>query len=118
MEKHLDALRWLSRVEEGKVVAHAPDLLFPELASSLLGYVRAGDFPVAVAQERIGLVRDLPLLIRPTGELVGAALAFALELGLSAYDACYAVLAESASATLVTADAGLATAYSRSVLLP
>ena len=117
VEKNLDALRWLGRTEDGEVVAHAPDLLFAEFANSLLGYVRAGDFPLAVAQERLELVRDLPLLIRPTAGLVGAALALALELGLSAYDACYAALAQAASATLVTADGRLAGAYSRSVLL-
>jgi predicted nucleic acid-binding protein len=112
-----DALTWLSRTVDGEIAAHAPDLVFPELASSLLGYVRAGDFPVEVAQERIELVRDLPLVIRPSSELAGAALTLALELGLSAYDACYAALAEAASATLVTADVRLAAAYERSVLL-
>jgi predicted nucleic acid-binding protein len=112
-----DALGWVSRAESGEITAHAPDLVFPELASSLLGYVRAGEFPAVVAQERIELVRDLPLVIRPTAELVGAAVTLALERGLSAYDACYAALAEAASATLVTADVRLAAAYSRSVLL-
>jgi predicted nucleic acid-binding protein len=107
----------VGRTEHGAVVGHAPDLLFAEFANSLLGYVRAGDFPVGVAKERIELVRALPLVVRPTAELAGAALALGLELGLSAYDACYAALAEAASATLVTADSGLAAAYPRSVLL-
>jgi predicted nucleic acid-binding protein len=112
-----DALDWVGRAEHGDVVAHAPDLLFAEFANSLLGYVRAGEFPVAVAQERIELVRALPLVVRPTSELAGVALTLGLELGLSAYDACYVALAEAASATLVTADGGLAAAFPRSVLL-
>lgn len=115
--KSPEALGWVGRTENGEVVAHAPDLLFAELANSLLGYVRAGDFPVTVAHERIDLVRSLPLTIRPTAELAGAALTLALALGLSAYDACYAALAEAAAATLVTADGGLAAAYPRSLLL-
>ena len=112
-----DALAWLTRTVDGEIAAHAPDLVFPEIANSLLGYVRAGDFPVEVAQEHIELVRELPLLIRPTAELIGAALTLALDLGLSAYDACYAALAEATEATLVTADRELAAAYPRSVLV-
>jgi predicted nucleic acid-binding protein len=46
-----------------------------------------------------------------------ASLARALETGLSAYDACYLVLADAADATLVTADRRLADAAAKAELI-
>ncbi|HEX4519404.1 MAG TPA: hypothetical protein VH063_07465 [Gaiellaceae bacterium] len=51
-------------------------------------------------------------------ELAGAATRAALELGLTASDAAYVVLASARNAVLVTADRALAAAYEPSVLVP
>jgi predicted nucleic acid-binding protein len=51
-------------------------------------------------------------------ELAPPALAVALARRVSAYDACYLVLAEAANAVLVTADRALADLAPRSALLP
>jgi predicted nucleic acid-binding protein len=112
-----DARDWTKALEEANLDADVPDLVFAEVANACLGYVRAGGMTRALAEERIGLVRALPLGVRSTRDLVEAALFIALELGLSAYDACYVALAEATEATLVTADGRLAAAYPRSVLL-
>lgn len=54
---------------------------------------------------------------RPVESLVRAAWATALSRGLTVYDACYVVLAETLDVPLVTADRGLATATPNAVLL-
>jgi predicted nucleic acid-binding protein len=59
----------------------------------------------------------LPLEIRSLRDLAGGALDSALAHGLSVYDACYVVLAESLGATLITADRRLAAAVDRSELV-
>jgi predicted nucleic acid-binding protein len=112
-----DAREWTAAAEQAEVDAEVPDLVFAEVANACLGYVRSGGLTRGLAEERIQLIRALPLRARPTGELVEAALFIALELDLSAYDACYVALAEATEATLVTADGELAAAYERSVLL-
>jgi predicted nucleic acid-binding protein len=59
----------------------------------------------------------LPIESRRVREMAGAALNRARETGVSAYDACYLVLAEAAYATLVTADARLAAAARKAHLI-
>lgn len=59
----------------------------------------------------------LPLRLRPLDELVAGAFEASLAFEISAYDACYLVLAEQAGAVLVTADRRLAALATRSELV-
>lgn len=94
-----------------------PELLYPEVASSLLKYVRAGKMAAEDAAAALDTVVALPLRPHRLGDIASGALALALETGLSAYDCCYAVLAESLDAPLVTADRRLAAAVPRAELI-
>jgi predicted nucleic acid-binding protein len=105
--------RWVARLEDAEFVASVPDLLFPEVAQAFLGYLRSGDLSMSAAEERLDFVRALPLRVRATQDLVVNAVKVAASRQLSAYDACYAVLAEAEDALLVTGDRGLAAAATR-----
>ena len=58
-----------------------------------------------------------PFATEPVGNLAAPAFHIANERGLSAYDACYVVLAETMGAPLVTADRRLASATANAVLI-
>ena len=58
-----------------------------------------------------------PIDAEPLGVLAQPALALALARSISAYDACYIVLAEAGDAMLVTADRKLAAATKNAVLV-
>ncbi len=110
--------RWLGRVERRTITVLAPDLVYAEVANALCLYVRAGKSSAAQAQRSLAAIARLPLTIHALSLLAQPALAVALETGLSAYDACYLVLARAGRAVLVTADRRLAEAAPRSELLP
>ena len=112
-----DALAWLRRIAQRTVAASAPDLIWAEVANSLLAYIRAGWLSVEAAQEILTGLLDLPITTRSAADLAGAALAAGLERGLTAYDACYLALATAGDAVLVTADNDLARVYERTALL-
>jgi predicted nucleic acid-binding protein len=95
-----------------------PDLVYGEVANALLGYVRASQLAPADAQLALRLILELPLRTVSLRTLAADALAYANEIGLSAYDAAYVVLSEATSATLVTADRRLAATLDRVALLP
>jgi predicted nucleic acid-binding protein len=100
---------WVAAVDGGTVEGHTAVLAFTEAANALLSYVRAGTLTLADATGALEALDILPLRLHGQ-ELASAALAAAVELGLSAYDGTYAALAESHDAVLVTADRGLAAA--------
>ncbi len=86
---------------------YVPDLFYVECTNILWKYVRHfGYSPEAAQQDVADLVR-LPLQVASTASLAEAALALALEHGLTAYDAAYAALAHKLSLPLVTADGAL-----------
>ena len=95
----------------------APALFAFEIANALAKEVRAGSVTAAIAFERLRALLDLPLELVPGEALAEAALESALDLGLTAYDAAYVVLAEAHEALLVTADRRLAEAYRRAELV-
>ena len=102
---------WVAAVDRGAVEGHTGVVLaFTEVANALVGYVRAGALTLgADAADALESLDILPLRLHGH-ELAPAALGAAVELGLSAYDGTYVVLAESYDAVLVTADRRLAAA--------
>jgi predicted nucleic acid-binding protein len=83
---------------------YVPDLIFVECANILWKYVRRGGHAREDALRDIADLTKLPLQPVSTAALLPAALALALELGLTAYDACYASLADQLASPLITAD--------------
>ena len=112
-----EAFDWLVAVHEGRVRAIAPELLFAEVANTLLMYARAGSVELATAQQLLDGAVRLPIVTFPLRELAPAALTVASARGLSAYDACYVALAEQAGVPLLTADGRAAAAAADSIFL-
>jgi predicted nucleic acid-binding protein len=107
----------LEHIDDGSTRAHAPDLIDPETTNALLRLVRAGRLrPDAVA--RLLEASSASTLVRhPSSEFARPAFELAMDTGLSAYDAFYAVLASMLDLPLVTADRKLAAAIDGSVLV-
>jgi predicted nucleic acid-binding protein len=112
-----EAQTWISGVETGEVTAHVPELLYAELANGMLVYVRTASLSPADAVDALRTIALLPLCAYRLGEIAPGALALAVETGLSAYDACYAVLAHALGIPLVTADRRLADAVPGATLI-
>ena len=89
---------------------HVPDLFYVECANILLKYTRRFDRPLEDSLADLRDLNELALTITSTTELIEDALKLADEKKLTAYDACYAVLAQKLDLPLVTADAPLASA--------
>lgn len=89
---------------------YVPDLLFIECTNILLKYTRR--FGRSLEDSRADLVDlgRLSLRVVPTAELMEDAFLLGAEQNITAYDACYAVLASRLSLPLVTADEPLAKA--------
>jgi predicted nucleic acid-binding protein len=117
VQRSTRAREWVDAVEADELDGHVPELVYAEVASSFLKYVRAGRMAASDARAAVETVVALPLRSYRLGELVAASLALAVETGLSAYDCCYAVLAESLDAPLVTADRRLAAAVPQAKLI-
>ena len=96
----------------------APARFTAEATNGLLNEVRFADLPLGAAAALLREGLALPIELVPDTELVGDALGYGAELGLSAYDASYVALAERLHAPLVTADRRLAERYDRSELIP
>jgi predicted nucleic acid-binding protein len=82
-----------------------PDLLRVEVMSVIRRQLRAGTIDDTQAAAAIEDLVDLPLVVYATAPLLRRA--WSLRDNVAAYDACYVVLAESLSCTLLTADARL-----------
>lgn len=87
---------------------YVPDLFYIECANILLKYTRRFNRRLEDALADIQALAGLTLQNTPTAELSQAALQLASQTTLSAYDACYAVLAQKLEIPLVTADERLA----------
>jgi len=96
--------------EDPQAEIHVPDLFYIECANILLKYTRRYNLPLEDSLKDIKDLSDLALKSTPTSELIEEALEIASEKKLTAYDACYAVLARRLALPLVTADAPLANA--------
>ncbi|MBI5823506.1 MAG: type II toxin-antitoxin system VapC family toxin [Chloroflexi bacterium] len=96
--------------EDPQAEIHVPDLFYIECANILLKYTRRFDRPLEDSLADIKDLGELALKTTSTLELIEDALQLASEKKLTAYDACYAVLAQKLGLPLITADAPLAKA--------
>ena len=94
--------------EDPQAEIHVPDLFYVECANILLKYTRRFNRPLEDSLADLRDLNQLALKVTSTSELIEDALALATEMNLTAYDACYAVLAQKLELPLVTADAPLA----------
>ncbi len=81
-----------------------PDLFFIECANVLWKKVRQGKVSEADAVRDLADLRALGLPTTPTSDLMERAFRLACQCGISAYDGCYAALAEQRDIPLLTAD--------------
>lgn len=96
--------------EDPQTEIHVPDLFYIKCANILLKYTRRFNRPLEDSLADIKDLNQLALKITSTGELIEDALQLANEKNLTAYDACYAVLAQKLDLPLITADAPMANA--------
>ena len=116
VDRDPEAVEWLARISKEEVTAACPDLLYAEVANALIGQQRAGKLTSAEAKRVIEATVAAIQGVNPA-QIVISAWVIAVERGLSAYDACYVVLAETMHATLLTADRRLAAATANAVLI-
>lgn len=88
--------------QEGEILA--PGLLPIEIATLVWKRARRGEISEMAADRIVAALRQAPLEIHATAELVTAALPLALHRGLTLHDAFYAALAVKSGCPLVTAD--------------
>jgi predicted nucleic acid-binding protein len=90
--------------EEPPVELFVPDLFFIECTNILLKYIRRFGRSLEDSQTDLADLGSLALKSTPTVILMEDALVLAHERNLTAYDACYAVLAKQLGVPLITAD--------------
>jgi predicted nucleic acid-binding protein len=96
--------------EDPQAEIHVPDLFYIECANILLKYTRRYKRPIEDSLADLEDLNKLALKSTSTADLIEDALLLANEKNLTAYDACYAVLAQKLKLPLITADAPLAKA--------
>ncbi len=87
---------------------HVPDLFYVECANTLWKRVRRSGLSIEVATRHLRAIRGLALSVTPTDQLLQDALRIAIDLDITAYDACYVALSRRVGAPLVTTDERLA----------
>ena len=96
--------------EDPQAEIHVPDLFYIECANILLKYTRRYKRPLEDSLADLEDLNKLALKSTSTAGLIEDALLLANEKNLTAYDACYAVLAQKLGLPLITADVPLARA--------
>jgi predicted nucleic acid-binding protein len=90
--------------EPDPIVLFAPDLIYIECANILWKYSQRFGYDPKRAQENLDDLAKLEIEAVPTHALFVRAYQLAQQLGITAYDACYVVLAQKLSCPLITAD--------------
>ncbi|MDK1027814.1 MAG: type II toxin-antitoxin system VapC family toxin [Anaerolineae bacterium] len=98
------------QAEDQSPKLYVPDLFYIECANILLKYTRRFGRALEDSQADLADLKALALQTTSTADLIEEALLLASDKNLSAYDACYAVLAQKLEIPLITADAQLAKA--------
>lgn len=98
------ARRIVSGYGRGELRLLAPDFILTECANVLWRHARRADSATVDAVAALDVLRRHQIALTPQGELVEAALGFALTYGSSVYDALYCALALREGADLITAD--------------
>ena len=96
---------------------YVPDLFYMECANILLKYTRRFGRSLDDSQADLADLNRLALKSTPTADLMEEALSLASEKNLTAYDACYAVLAEQLDIPMITADKSLALAIESAIFI-
>jgi predicted nucleic acid-binding protein len=91
----------------GQLVLHAPDLMLSEVGNVLWKAARFQGWPAAAARRAVTQLPALGFELHPAGRDLEAALAIALDHGVTVYDALYLALARRLGVPLYTADAKL-----------
>ena len=86
---------------------YVPDLFFIECTNILWKYVRHFRYPVENALQDVANLQALRLRTVSTADLLTHSLDLAVKHDVTAYDACYAALAQLLALPLVTADTTL-----------
>jgi len=108
--------RLLSKLaEDPQAEIHVPDLFYIECANILLKCTRRYKRPIEDSLADLEDLNKLALKSTSTADLIEEALLPANEKNLTAYDACYTVLAQKLELPLITADAPLAKAIDRAI---
>ena len=96
---------------------YIPDLFYIECANILLKYTRRFGRSMEDSQADMADLKLLSLKSTSTADLMEDTLLLATEKKLTAYDACYAVLAEKLDIPLITADGQMAQAIESAIFL-
>lgn len=91
-------------LQDEKISVFVPDLFFAECANVLWKGVRRGEYTANTARRNLSDLRQMDLPSTPSVDLMERALQLACQCGISAYDGCYAALAELRDIPLLTAD--------------
>ena len=86
---------------------YVPDLFYVECANILWKYVRHFGYDADSARQDVADLRSLRLQTISTADLLTPVLELALAYDLTAYDACYAALAQALDRPLITADGAM-----------
>ena len=86
---------------------YVPDLFYVECANILWKYTRRFGYPAENARHDLADLQALHLLTVSTADLLTDTFEIAITHTMTAYDACYAALAQQVKLPLITADAAL-----------
>ena len=104
-------------VADPPIELYVPDLFFIECTNILWKYTRRFGRSLEDSQADLADLGRLALCVTPTADLMEEALVLAVQMGITAYDACYAALARRMVLPLVTADEPLCRVISWAIWL-
>ena len=96
---------------------YVPDLFYIECTNILLKYTRRFGRSLDDSQADLADLNRLALKSTPTADLMEESLSLGSEKNLTAYDACYAVLAGQLDIPMITADKSLALAIESAIFI-